>query len=295
MQRSIQPSSYPVPLVEKRKSKVHFFENSLRNTQHLHRIHLIHSSPPNCSGTGAEITIGTEMIGQSIQCQANNGLHDESNMPLSQAVQIDPYCKKMRRKTRFSSFYCFQRRRNFWRITSNNCNHRHHSLPTTALRWTSKWTWDVKSREIHDQLSTGEWENQMGTWLMRRVHKGWKDSTRRCPQKEGDLPLTSSGSLLFAPSESQTTRIPDSTGVQPVRKSAKENQNAHRVSRLQGPPVSTFKLSEPRATLMLHRASSNAEMMLLFLCTIVRNQCRVRQERSSSVWTKMTFRWHIHN
>ncbi|CAP23226.2 Protein CBR-IGCM-3 [Caenorhabditis briggsae] len=43
------------------------------------------------SGTGAEITIGTEMIGQSIQCQANNGLHDESNMPLSQAVQIDPY------------------------------------------------------------------------------------------------------------------------------------------------------------------------------------------------------------
>ncbi|KAF1747405.1 hypothetical protein GCK72_023867 [Caenorhabditis remanei] len=43
------------------------------------------------SGTGAEITIGTEMIGQSIQCQANNGLHDDSNMPLSQAVQIDPY------------------------------------------------------------------------------------------------------------------------------------------------------------------------------------------------------------
>ncbi|CAB3400474.1 unnamed protein product [Caenorhabditis bovis] len=43
------------------------------------------------SGTGAEITIGTEMIGQSIQCQANNGLYQESEMPTSQAVQIDPY------------------------------------------------------------------------------------------------------------------------------------------------------------------------------------------------------------
>ncbi|CAI5456019.1 unnamed protein product [Caenorhabditis angaria] len=43
------------------------------------------------SGTGAEITIGTEMIGQSIQCQANNGLLPDSEMPTSQAIQIDPY------------------------------------------------------------------------------------------------------------------------------------------------------------------------------------------------------------
>ncbi|ETN79673.1 hypothetical protein NECAME_09682 [Necator americanus] len=43
------------------------------------------------SGNGAEITIGTEMIGQSIQCQANNGLYSDSEMATSQAVQIDPY------------------------------------------------------------------------------------------------------------------------------------------------------------------------------------------------------------
>lgn len=44
------------------------------------------------SGNGAEITIGTEMIGQSIQCQANNGLYSDTEMATSQAVQIDPYC-----------------------------------------------------------------------------------------------------------------------------------------------------------------------------------------------------------
>ncbi|TMS36872.1 hypothetical protein L596_003941 [Steinernema carpocapsae] len=43
------------------------------------------------SSNGAELTIGTEMIGQSIQCQANNGLYSDSDMPSSQAVQIDPY------------------------------------------------------------------------------------------------------------------------------------------------------------------------------------------------------------
>ena len=48
-----------------------------------------------CSGNGAEITIGTEMIGQSIQCQANNGLFSDSEMPTSQAIQIDPYSKKL--------------------------------------------------------------------------------------------------------------------------------------------------------------------------------------------------------
>ncbi|VIO87807.1 Uncharacterized protein BM_BM14667 [Brugia malayi] len=43
------------------------------------------------SGNGADITIGTEMIGQSIQCSANNGLFSDGEMPTSQAVQIDPY------------------------------------------------------------------------------------------------------------------------------------------------------------------------------------------------------------
>uniref|UniRef100_A0A0M3JWS4 BMA-IGCM-3 n=1 Tax=Anisakis simplex TaxID=6269 RepID=A0A0M3JWS4_ANISI len=43
------------------------------------------------SGNGADITIGTEMIGQSIQCSANNGLFSDNEMPTSQAVQIDPY------------------------------------------------------------------------------------------------------------------------------------------------------------------------------------------------------------
>ncbi|VDM43778.1 unnamed protein product [Toxocara canis] len=43
------------------------------------------------SGNGADITIGTEMIGQSIQCSANNGLFSDNEMPASQAVQIDPY------------------------------------------------------------------------------------------------------------------------------------------------------------------------------------------------------------
>ncbi|VDK60644.1 unnamed protein product [Cylicostephanus goldi] len=31
------------------------------------------------------------MIGQSIQCQANNGLYSDTEMATSQAVQIDPY------------------------------------------------------------------------------------------------------------------------------------------------------------------------------------------------------------
>ncbi|PAV86513.1 hypothetical protein WR25_16922 isoform D [Diploscapter pachys] len=43
------------------------------------------------SGNGAEITIGTEMIGQSIQCQANNNLLSDQEMQTSEAVQIDPY------------------------------------------------------------------------------------------------------------------------------------------------------------------------------------------------------------
>ncbi|GMT35229.1 hypothetical protein PFISCL1PPCAC_26526, partial [Pristionchus fissidentatus] len=43
------------------------------------------------SGSGAEITIGVEMIGQSLQCTANNGLYSDIEMPTSQAVQIDPY------------------------------------------------------------------------------------------------------------------------------------------------------------------------------------------------------------
>uniref|UniRef100_A0A914H471 Ig-like domain-containing protein n=1 Tax=Globodera rostochiensis TaxID=31243 RepID=A0A914H471_GLORO len=42
------------------------------------------------SGNGPEITIGTEMIGQSLQCAANNGLYGD-DMPQSQAVSIDPY------------------------------------------------------------------------------------------------------------------------------------------------------------------------------------------------------------
>lgn len=45
------------------------------------------------SGNGAEMTIGTEMIGHSIQCSANNGLFSDTEMPISQAVQIDPYSK----------------------------------------------------------------------------------------------------------------------------------------------------------------------------------------------------------
>ncbi|MFH4980114.1 hypothetical protein AB6A40_006823 [Gnathostoma spinigerum] len=43
------------------------------------------------SGSGADITVGVEMIGQSIQCSANNGLFSDNEMPTSQAVQIDPY------------------------------------------------------------------------------------------------------------------------------------------------------------------------------------------------------------
>ncbi|CAJ0954341.1 unnamed protein product, partial [Mesorhabditis belari] len=43
------------------------------------------------SGGGAEITIGTEMIGHSIQCSANNGLYIDNEMPISQAVQIEAY------------------------------------------------------------------------------------------------------------------------------------------------------------------------------------------------------------
>lgn len=45
------------------------------------------------SGNGASITIGTEMIGKSIQCSANNGLYNQDDPPTSQAVSIEPYCK----------------------------------------------------------------------------------------------------------------------------------------------------------------------------------------------------------
>ena len=45
------------------------------------------------SGNGADITIGTEMIGKSIQCAANNGLYPIDDMPRSQAVSIEPYCE----------------------------------------------------------------------------------------------------------------------------------------------------------------------------------------------------------
>lgn len=43
------------------------------------------------SGNGPEITIGTEMIGHSLQCAANNGLYAEENPLKSEAVSIDPY------------------------------------------------------------------------------------------------------------------------------------------------------------------------------------------------------------
>ncbi|KAI1731964.1 ImmunoGlobulin-like Cell adhesion Molecule family [Ditylenchus destructor] len=43
------------------------------------------------SGNTPELSIGTEMIGQSIQCSANNGLYTENDMPTSQAISIDPY------------------------------------------------------------------------------------------------------------------------------------------------------------------------------------------------------------
>uniref|UniRef100_A0A0N5A6Q3 Ig-like domain-containing protein n=1 Tax=Parastrongyloides trichosuri TaxID=131310 RepID=A0A0N5A6Q3_PARTI len=39
----------------------------------------------------AEITIGVEMVKQSIQCAANNGLYSINNIPKSQAITIDPY------------------------------------------------------------------------------------------------------------------------------------------------------------------------------------------------------------
>lgn len=41
---------------------------------------------------GPELSIGVEMIGQSIQCSANNGLFDENGMS-SEAISIDPYCQ----------------------------------------------------------------------------------------------------------------------------------------------------------------------------------------------------------
>uniref|UniRef100_A0A915EIC0 Ig-like domain-containing protein n=1 Tax=Ditylenchus dipsaci TaxID=166011 RepID=A0A915EIC0_9BILA len=43
------------------------------------------------SGNGPEISIGSEMIGQAIQCSANNGLFSDADVPTSQAVYIDPY------------------------------------------------------------------------------------------------------------------------------------------------------------------------------------------------------------
>jgi hypothetical protein len=42
------------------------------------------------SGNGPEITIGSEMIGASLACAANNGLYGEE-MLKSEAVSIDPY------------------------------------------------------------------------------------------------------------------------------------------------------------------------------------------------------------
>uniref|UniRef100_A0A914XPC6 Ig-like domain-containing protein n=1 Tax=Plectus sambesii TaxID=2011161 RepID=A0A914XPC6_9BILA len=43
------------------------------------------------AGAGAELAVGPESIGQSVQCSANNGLYSDQDMPTSQAVQIDPY------------------------------------------------------------------------------------------------------------------------------------------------------------------------------------------------------------
>lgn len=42
------------------------------------------------SGNGAEITIGSEMIGASLACAANNGLYGDEGFR-SEAVSIDPY------------------------------------------------------------------------------------------------------------------------------------------------------------------------------------------------------------
>uniref|UniRef100_A0A7E4VXF3 Ig-like domain-containing protein n=1 Tax=Panagrellus redivivus TaxID=6233 RepID=A0A7E4VXF3_PANRE len=55
------------------------------------------------SGNGAEITIGTEMIGKSIQCSANNGLYPQDEMPTSQAVSIEPYSAARLIQTNFRS------------------------------------------------------------------------------------------------------------------------------------------------------------------------------------------------
>lgn len=44
------------------------------------------------STSGEELIIGTDMIGHSVQCSANNGLFKDTEMLTSQAVQIDPYC-----------------------------------------------------------------------------------------------------------------------------------------------------------------------------------------------------------
>ncbi|CAI4225635.1 unnamed protein product [Auanema sp. JU1783] len=50
-----------------------------------------------------QMTLGTEMIGHSIQCQANNGLYSELEMPTSPSVQIDPYSPARLIQTNFAA------------------------------------------------------------------------------------------------------------------------------------------------------------------------------------------------
>uniref|UniRef100_A0A914YLL3 Ig-like domain-containing protein n=1 Tax=Panagrolaimus superbus TaxID=310955 RepID=A0A914YLL3_9BILA len=55
------------------------------------------------SSNGHSITIGTEMIGKSIQCSANNGLYPNDQMPTSQAVSIEPYSAARLIQTNFNT------------------------------------------------------------------------------------------------------------------------------------------------------------------------------------------------
>jgi hypothetical protein len=55
------------------------------------------------SSNGHSITIGTEMIGKSIQCSANNGLYPNDQMPTSQAVSIEPYSAARLIQTNFNN------------------------------------------------------------------------------------------------------------------------------------------------------------------------------------------------
>ena len=52
------------------------------------------------SGNGAEITIGTDMIGASLACAANNGLYGDEGFR-SEAVSIDPYTAARRVQDNF--------------------------------------------------------------------------------------------------------------------------------------------------------------------------------------------------